>query len=256
MTVDDYVSLVGTPRYPLCHPGLARVWRAGEGRFIDDAPLAHLLRAVHRGVPFQNGMCYSTVERVFVNAKANGWKNVVPYAGWLVIESPTAPDGQTAILHHAWAVCFTGREAEKGVIGPLVTEGLVLDFTVAMKSFETMRAFWNGRRKEIQEAAEREGTEEAKVRCAVQWRKEWVEAMRPLDEGDPVTCRVFGTVPEGHTYVGCPADMLEARKIFRDWHEKYREGEGPGEKSLTQEIEERLREGRPIDDLPGRIDVT
>lgn len=36
MTADDYVSLIGTPCYPLGHPKLSRTWRSGKGRGVGE----------------------------------------------------------------------------------------------------------------------------------------------------------------------------------------------------------------------------
>lgn len=222
-SVSDYSDLIGLPNYPLSELKRKREFRRETGKPIEDDGLAALLRMIHLQLPFKAGYCYSNVERIVLNARANEFK-VVPYAGWLLI-GPTKP------VHHAWAV-FDGK---------------VIDFSALKDSARIAEEFnkkWAPVVEERREAALALGSHEEQREAWVQFqmdsRKAWIEHEKPYIEGDIIENRVWGVPAEGYAYIGCPCLPDEARVIFNKWHEKYgatSDHAAPGQRTPAQLIE-------------------
>jgi len=212
--MDTYEDLIGTPRYPLGHPGLKKMFV--NSTRIEDGDLASLIRQAHARRPFALGQCYSNTNQVVTDAKGNGWKNIFAYAGWLVIEDQLP-------FHHAWAVLEEGGESKVIDISSLnIPPHLTEEFDKKI-SEETEE-----RKRAAKKKAEGKPEDEANqiLRAdAVEWhiesRKRMNELFRPYETGDVIECRVWGGIPQGHVYIGCPCRADEAIAVFKKWHPKF-----------------------------------
>lgn len=214
------IDLIGTPRYPLGHPGLRRVFSAGTGRPVEDDGLAALVRQMHRARPFMQGTCYGNTARLYSDATANDFKGIVPYGGWLLVDSPDS--AQPIPIHHAWAVLGEDRLIDLSLLST--------DYDIREAIY---RKWWAKKPSEGREL----------LLWNVAWRRDKIEMTRPLYAEDPTQFRVWGVVPKGSTYIGCPCDAVESARLFRLWHSKYgkiNDYDAPGVKSLSQQIEESL----------------
>lgn len=230
--LDGLIDLIGLPRYPLGHPGLKRVFRPETSDPINDDGLAALMRQVHKTKPFKSGLCYSSTERIILNAVNNGWKNVLPYSGWVII-------GDSAPVHHAWAVhqnqvidlCSVRLPEQilRGMDERFHALSLEREKDYAIKSIEI-------KDKDARAAFMRQEW----VRFQIDWRNEMNAIFKPYEEGDIIEKRVWGLLPYNYTYVGCPCTPQDARALFNKWHAKYgaiSDHEGPKELTITQMLE-------------------
>jgi hypothetical protein len=213
--LNAYEDLIGTPRYPLGHSGLKRVFTNPSTR-IEDEGLAALIRKVHASRPFQFGQCYSNVERAVANAKGNGWKNVLPFAGWLMIKDQEP-------IHHAWFVLTVGGESKPIDLSSFTVpapELKALDEALAKESAERLR---DAKKKTegLPAAEANQIVKQAWLDWQIECRQRSSAVFRPYETGDIVSCRVWGDVPVGHVYIGCPCLPNEARNIFLRWHPRY-----------------------------------
>lgn len=209
---------IGGKLYPLgARRKEKRVFTHENTKRISDSDLEALMREVHKQRDFRSGYCYTTTTRVVMNALHNGWPKIQYFSGWLTISG-----GEP--LHHAWAVLGDG----------------VIDMTCLFASVALMKKF-DENTKERAAAAKAAGGDTL-IEWAVQWRREWIELIAPFEAGDIIENRVWGQVPEGYVYVGCPSDAKESVLLFNDWHARYGKGtDGPGEMSPTQVVEEALK---------------
>jgi hypothetical protein len=226
--MNDFLGLIGTPRYPLNIPQYQMVFEEAGSSVIEDEGLSALMRQVHKARPFQSGYCYTNTERVLANGEANGWSKIIPFAGWLLI-------GNTRPVHHAWAVY----------------KGKVIDFCTTRIPTAKLDEFdrkWNEIERRCQEAVkeefERTGDrskgKEVWIKYQIAARKASIEFSKPYDEGDIIENRVWGVPPPAYIYSGCPCDPVQAREIFRQWHPKYGKEdnhEAPGTKTPMQMLE-------------------
>jgi hypothetical protein len=230
--LEELIELIGLPRYPLGHPGLKRVFRPETADPIKDDGLAALMRQVHKGKPFKPGLCYSNVERVILNAVNNGWKNVLPYSGWVII-------GDSAPVHHAWAV-------HQNQIIDLSSIRVPEPIIKAMD--ERLRTLSREREKEsvlksleIKDPAAREAfMQEAWVQFQIDYRNDMNATFKTYEDGDIIENRGWGLISYNYTYVGCPCIPNDARAIFNRWHAKYGAAsnhEGPGKHTITQMLD-------------------
>lgn len=228
------IDLIGTPRYPLGHPGLRRVFRPGDGKRIDNENLAALVRTMHVRRPFEAGMCYTNVARLRTDAETNGFRGLVPFGGWMLLSSSDSKE--PVPVHHAWVVL--GGDC-------------VIDLSMLFRDHELRDAIYN----EWWTKQPAPGTPEVR-QWNIDWRKARIEATRPFYGLDPVEHRVWGVVPEGSIYIGCPCDPKQSVELFRKWHARYGKidgYDGPGVKSLTQKIEESMYGGKEGTGLGGRL---
>lgn len=230
--MNDWIDAIGEPMYPLGHPALKRVFRPEVSKRIEDDGLVALLRQVHKGKPFKSGLCYSNVERIIINCVNNGWRNVLPYAGWLII-------GGQAPIHHAWAV-HQDQVIDLG--SPRIPKEVLLSMDEQVNSLEVQRyeeAKAAAKTLHDPEAVAAFMREEA-IRFGIERRKLMNEVCRPYEEGDIIENRVWGLLPHNFVYVGCPCVPDEARRIFNQWHPKYgKQGDhaGPGQLTVSQMLE-------------------
>lgn len=230
--LDGLIDLIGLPRYPLGHPGLKRVFRPETADPINDDGLAALMRQVHKSKPFKSGLCYSNTERIILNAANNGWKNVLPYSGWVMV-------GDSAPIHHAWAV------HQNQVID---LSSIRIPEQVIKAMDERLRALSREREQEVilkslaikdpevRVAFEREEW----IRFQIDWRNDMNTTFKPYEEGDIIENRGWGLLPYNYTYVGCPCTPQDARAIFNRWHARYgaiSDHEGPKSLTITQMLE-------------------
>jgi hypothetical protein len=216
------LDLIGTAKYPLVGKRDERVDFKAGGERIADEGLAKLIRQLHKERPFMAGACYSNTERVCQNAWPNGWLGKIkPYAGWVVFDR-----AQAKPVHHAWAV-LNGTQ-----IIDMTTLARMNEIEAAyMEHWEQIKKDWKGDAFSLN----------------VAWREDWVRRLMPLEDGDPVDNRIWGVVPAGMTYIGCPCLWEDARLSFNSWwskNKKHQQYPGPGEKSPTQAIAQLVREGR------------
>lgn len=215
-------DLIGTMKFPLAGKrNERREFPAGGPKVTDDG-LAALVRQLHRERPFGFGSCYSNTERVCQNSWTNGWiKKIKPYAGWVVFDrKPEHP------IHHAWAVLNDQLVID---MGQLMASGRLEDEYMA--HWDEARKSWKGSAFDLN----------------VAWREDWCRRLLPYEDGDVIENRVWGEIPPGMTYIGCPCLWEDARLTFNNWHHKNRktvEYPRPGEQSPTQTIAELVRAGK------------
>lgn len=198
------IEMVGTPRYPLSEPSRKQEFREGWGELITDEDLAALVRTIHKRTPFEFGRCYTNTEKLCKNAWNYKWSKLrlYPFAGWIAYTA--CPD---YLIHHAWAILDGSRIIDMGCLREATRIDAELEPTR-----DAMRA----------EFAKDGKTE---FEFSIAWRLKYVEALKPLEDGDPVDNRVWGRVPPGITYAGNPCHWDEALRIYNRWNAKNKRDE-------------------------------
>ena len=232
MELPKVVNLIGTRRYPLSQPMKKRIFVPGDGAPIRDERLEALVRAVHKFKAFDPGACYTNTLSLMKNACQNGWYGKIEsWAGWIVI----AGDSKQPPIHHCWAVL----------------NNIHLIDVSNLKASAAMNDAFEAEAVEIKKKYA--GDE---IGDAIAWRIAWNNRLRPLEQGDIIENRVWGQVPDGYIYVGCPTHPQTAQEIYGTWQAKY----GPtdnmpeaGVATLSQEINRLIQEGLPEEEIQKRM---
>jgi len=208
------IDLIGGPLFPLGHPKKKVVFGPGRGKPIQDENLAALVRTIHKRDLFQVGECYNNVDILQKNLNANGWWKTTCFVGWML--SDFLPKN----IHHAWLV-FNGES--------------VIDlgqFRFAREISNKLRPLHAKIKEEFTKAGKTETAFE------IHWREIWCRELFAYEHGDVITNRVWGQVPEGFVYVGCPCTPDQGRLLYNNWFKKYGKETDtvPGQLTPTQVI--------------------